>query len=260
MLQKKLKILVIFSIVVFFNAVNATTTPPYNWTGLYAGTNLGYDWGRNTHVVITVREPPNTGIGDYLNAGNNVYPNLNPQGVLGGAQLGFDKQSGNWLMGVVTDFQETNTRAGASANRNAAGIIPGAVVPSTQSLSQVLDYLGTLRGRAGWTIDNWLFYGTAGVSYGSVKSTINFDLSAYGSHPAIFQSGNNTQFLMGWVAGAGVNYGWMHWALGLEYLHYDLGTSTVNTSPYFTNGGAAIITATQNVTGDTLRAVLNYRF
>jgi outer membrane immunogenic protein len=236
----------------------ATSSEPYNWSGFYTGVNMSYGWGSNTKVLITVNEPPNTGIGDYLGFGNNVYPNLTPQGLLGGVQLGLDKQLGAWIIGAITDFQATNIRAAASGY--AVGIIPGAVVPSVQSLSQHLDFLGTLRGRTGWSVDNWLFYGTAGLGYAQVNSTINFDLSPYANHPAIFQAGSNTQFLMGWVAGGGVNYGLENWVLGIEYLHYDLGHASVSTSPYITNGGAAIINAQQNVTGDVIRALFNYRF
>src|SRR6478672_7010150 len=53
----------------------------YNWSGFYAGLNLGYQWG---HVT-------NTGI--------------DPAGIAGGGQLGYNWQMGQFVFGVETDIQ-----------------------------------------------------------------------------------------------------------------------------------------------------------
>ena len=53
----------------------------YNWAGLYAGLNLGYEWGKVNGT-----------------AGN-------PAGVAGGGQVGYNWQSGQFVYGAETDLQ-----------------------------------------------------------------------------------------------------------------------------------------------------------
>jgi outer membrane immunogenic protein len=53
----------------------------YNWTGPYAGLNLGYEWGSVTN--------------------NPTEPN----GIAGGIQGGYNYQSGNIVVGAETDLQ-----------------------------------------------------------------------------------------------------------------------------------------------------------
>ncbi|MGI8527766.1 MAG: outer membrane protein [Pseudolabrys sp.] len=53
----------------------------YNWAGLYAGVNLGYQWGTTT---------------------NNP---TSPAGVAGGGQIGYNWQSGQFVFGGETDLQ-----------------------------------------------------------------------------------------------------------------------------------------------------------
>jgi outer membrane immunogenic protein len=59
--------------------------PPavYNWSGFYAGGNLGYEWGKVTN-----------------SSGN-------PAGLLGGVQGGYNWQNGQFVFGVETDLQIT---------------------------------------------------------------------------------------------------------------------------------------------------------
>ena len=53
----------------------------YNWTGLYAGLNIGYEWGKVTNS------------------------SANPSGVAGGGQLGYNWQTGQFVFGAETDIQ-----------------------------------------------------------------------------------------------------------------------------------------------------------
>ena len=53
----------------------------YNWSGAYAGLNLGYQWGTVTNS------------------------NVSPSGIAGGGQVGYNWQSGQFVFGIETDFQ-----------------------------------------------------------------------------------------------------------------------------------------------------------
>ena len=100
----------------------------YNWTGFYAGLNLGYEWGTVT----------NSGI--------------DPSGVAGGGQVGYNWQIGQFVFGAETDIQAS------SADDTFA--------PYKFSNP----WFGTLRGRAGFAINNVLLYGTLGLAYGDLKA------------------------------------------------------------------------------------------
>ena len=91
----------------------------YNWAGFYAGLNLGYEWGKVT----------NSGI--------------NPSGVAGGGQVGYNWQIGQFVFGAETDIQ--------------ASAADDTFAPYKFSNP----WFGTLRGRAGFAINNILLYGTA---------------------------------------------------------------------------------------------------
>jgi outer membrane immunogenic protein len=65
----------------YYSPAPAAIPTAFNWTGPYAGLNLGYQWGEVT------RNP------------------TQPSGVFGGGQLGYNWQSGQFVYGVETDLQ-----------------------------------------------------------------------------------------------------------------------------------------------------------
>jgi outer membrane immunogenic protein len=226
--------------------------PVYNWSGWYVGGNAGAGWG-NFNRSIAFSDPTGIiGFGTYFAAGGNAFPNLSPSGFIGGGQIGADWQWGNFVGGAVADFQGADISALASATVQP----PGGFVQSTQTLSQKLDFLGTARARGGWAFGNWLLYGTGGFAYGHATSSLTFNAPA----AAVFLSNSAGQSPNGWVAGAGVNYGWWNWVAGVEWLHYDLGNTTVTAtlSPLGVVPGS--LTATQRLAGDVLRGTLSYKF
>jgi outer membrane immunogenic protein len=231
--------------------------PVFSWTGWYIGGNAGYGWGANTSNTIANTDPSNTGLTQYLAASGPAFPNLKPQGFIGGAQVGYDWQVSNYVFGVVTDFQGTDITASGSGT-----VSPPGFVTSTQSLSEKLEYLGTVRARAGYAVDNWLFYGTGGLAYGQVNSALNFAAPAAFGGQGSFFSGTTSDTRIGWTAGAGINYAvTRNWIVGAEYLHYDLGHTTVTGVQVFPGFiSPATISASQAVAGDIVRGTINYKF
>jgi outer membrane immunogenic protein len=141
----------------------------YNWTGFYAGLNLGYEWGTVT----------NSGI--------------DPSGVAGGGQVGYNWQIGQFVFGAETDIQAS------SADDTFA--------PYKFSNP----WFGTLRGRAGFAINNVLLYGTLGLAYGDLK--------------AQFGGLDESKTLVGWAGGLGMEVGFTpNWSAKVEYLYMDLGS------------------------------------
>jgi len=229
----------------------------YNWTGFYIGGNIGYGWGQNTNPFISFVDPaPAVGFAPYFALGGNGFPNLKPAGVIGGGQIGYNWQMNQFVLGAVADFQAADIES--SATVAVTPLAPG--VPSLQTLSQRLDFLGTVRGKAGVAFNNVMLYGTGGLAYGHVKSsmTANFVPAV----PILF-NGTSSEWRTGWAAGVGGEYGVGPWSFGLEYLHYDLGRSSVTaigvppTSAVFAGSS---LTATQRTAGDIVRGTINYRF
>jgi len=263
----------------------------YSWTGFYLGGNLGYSWGRansdwnilaplfNGQVVCAAA--PAAGALCSAGSGSN---RLN--GVIGGLQAGYNWQTGNFLLGVETDIQ----LSGQKGNDLLTGTFPTASAPAPGFLaidqSVKLQWLGTLRGRAGLTFDRWLVYGTGGLAYGDVKveasaaatgTTDGNGLMSCGAGPCPFipfASWSNTRTRAGWVAGAGVEGAVSEgWTVKLEYLHVDLGTvdTAFATLPGFygnVNGGfgagslylAGAGHIRTRVTDEIVRLGVNYRF
>jgi outer membrane immunogenic protein len=93
-------------------------------------------------------------------------------------------------------------------------------------------WLGTLRGRLGvLPAPTVLVYGTGGLAYSEVQATTSLTQSDSSTNPAFSGSGTGDDFaylVTGWTAGGGVE--WMftqnNWSAKLEYLHYDLGTTS----------------------------------
>jgi outer membrane immunogenic protein len=234
----------------------APPAPAWSWTGFYIGGNAGYAWGDKTDPAISFVDPGTIGFAPYFNAGGNVFQSLEQGGFVGGGQVGYDWQFSQWVIGVVADYQGANV----TDSRSASITPPGGFVTTTQLLSAKIDSLGTVRGRLGATAYNVLFYGTGGLAYGHVESTLGFFAP---TAPLFFSGTTTSQNKTGWVAGLGVSYALtQNWNVGVEWLHYDLGSSTVTAvtvAPGAIVPGASI-SASQSFSGDLVRANVNFKF
>jgi outer membrane immunogenic protein len=117
-----------------------------------------------------------------------------------------------------------------------------------------------VRGGAGWAVNNWLLYGSGGLAYGNVQSTLNYNDPVL-TGATVF--GSNTENRVGWAVGAGINYAvTKNWIIGVDYLHYGLGHTNVTgiTTPPGTIIPGASLTASQDVAGDIIRGIINYKF
>ena len=201
--------------------------PVFSWTGWYIGGNAGYGWSENTNTAV------------FTNYGWDAPPNPNskPKGFIGGGQIGYDWQVTNWVWGLVADFQGTDIKDSVTAFS-----ISREGIPQTKSLTEKLDFLGTVRGRLGWAANNWLFYGSGGLAYGDVHSTLNFSETE-----GDFAAASKSETRVGWAAGGGINYAWTpNWIVGVDYLHYDLGHTSIDTFDSAQN----FLSVRQRVEGD----------
>ncbi len=231
--------------------------PIFNWTGFYVGGNLGYSWGRSSDFSTLTN-----GAGTVLFSGAD---RSNLDGIVGGGQIGYNWQVQNWVWGLEADIQGTGEK-GTRAFICPAGVctptppailavaLAGPAVPV--SLSQKIDWFGTVRGRVGFlATPTVLFYATGGLAYGDVNST-----ETIGIVPVSF-SRSDTR--VGWTVGAGIEGAiGGNWTAKLEYLYMDLGTTS---GPFLTaipalGGGFVTSTYSSHITDNILRAGVNYKF
>ncbi len=140
----------------------------YNWAGFYAGANVGYEWGKISNSSV------------------------NPSGIAGGVQAGYNWQNGQFVFGGETDIQLS------------------AADDTFAPYKFSNPWFGTLRGRLGYAMNNILVYATGGLAYGGVNGE------------AAGLSEDKTQ--LGWTLGAGMEVGFTpNWSAKVEYLYMDLG-------------------------------------
>ena len=206
-----------------------------NWTGWYLGGNLGAGTGRNRTVLS--------------NATFSDHFNLQPDGINGGAQIGYNWQAGNVVFGVETDFQ------GSSQRDNKTCVLTCSIA-SAASYDAKLPWFGTVRARLGYSVGSALFYATGGYAYGTVKT--NTDVTLAG----VTTSNSNSRTRGGWTAGGGIETPFTllglfgpNWTSKTEYLYVDLGSSS---DIIFT--GAGSLAQTTTVREHILRTGLNYHF
>ena len=228
----------------------------WNWTGPYAGVNIGYGRGDFRY--------PYTGSTDI--AGINPVAGRVSQranGVIGGAQIGYNFQGPGWLLlGLETDFQGADLHTSDMFSGNTA-----AGDPTTSHLNSSLRYLGTVRARIGAPLmDGRLVpYITGGFAYGGVRSGVDFACAACGTGGTpLSGAASATSMRSGWTAGGGVEYGLSrHASVKVEYLFADLGRhNVVGPDADLTTGGAGLYNATidEQTRANILRVGLNWRF
>ena len=132
----------------------------YNWSGFYVGANAGYAWGKSD-VTAAAAGPPagfSAVVKPYLDT-NGTF-GLNPKGFVGGAQAGFNYQTGMLVDGLEADVQYLNV----GASRDTGNIsVPFA---DTARFQDTFDArcLVTIRPRLGVAFDRTLLYATGGMA------------------------------------------------------------------------------------------------
>ncbi|MEI6270080.1 MAG: outer membrane protein [Methylococcaceae bacterium] len=211
----------------------------YDWTGAYVGVNLGSAW---TGSELTANHS------QFLSDSQTYSEQLNSTAVNPGLQLGYLKQlPGNWVVGGEGDFSypATDSQYQSPAAIDGSGDYDQFIVHNKVQ--------GSLRLRAGYALDRFLPFVTAGVSFASLGFNYNNEA---GQSEAIGTTTTQT----GWVLGGGLEYGILtNLSVRTEYLYTDYGKAlnqnilTVGLDDV--NGGAHATLYTH-----VARAAVNYRF
>lgn len=233
----------------------AAPPTPYSWTGVYVGGHAGYGWDSETVGI----QSGTLLLGALINIGTiPSSQTINPHGLLGGAQLGFNYQLDRFVFGAETDISLTDFE-GSSSVTNPGPILPFATY--TTSAEQRMKWFGTLRGRLGVAAtDSLLIYATGGLAYGETEYTANIHRQAILIKFDVPVSATETK--TGWTIGGGLEYALAkNWSVKGEYLYYDLGGTTI-TGNLTTFGVVTAATATYSfeTRGHIVRLGINYKF
>jgi outer membrane immunogenic protein len=191
---------------------------PAIWSGFYIGANAGWAWGDQSDIFAV---PPFPGL-------NNV------NGGFGGGQIGYNWQSGHFVLGVEADIQGADIQDKTTF----LGV----------NFKSGLDWFGTVRGRLGYAFGPSLLYGTAGFAFGGVDNEI-------GVGPVVFK---NTGTATGYTLGGGYEYKFARaWSAKAEYQYVNLGRN----DPEFLGVNVCTVGITcRDDAFHTVRFGLNYHF
>jgi outer membrane immunogenic protein len=212
---------------------------PGPWTGFYVGGNLGYGW---TNSIANYTLTGNAFSTDATFTG----PSQTLNGANGGFELGYNFQTGNFLIGVEGDIQ------GSSQDQSFNNVCGAACAIGESS---TLDWFSTFRGRAGFALKDVLFYGTGGLSWTHSNNTFSGTFGGVATPLASFSRDN-----VGWTAGGGIEWMfWYGWSAKIEYLYLgNTAASSIVSIPAASGGGVLLSTA--NASDNIVRAGVNYHF
>ena len=163
--------------------------PVFDWTGFYIGAHAGYGRGTSSAVL----------------ADPATLANVNHfSGVIGGVQAGYNVQlPSGLLLGVEADLSFPNY-----LNSNS---VVSSLTSARSDVTEQWDYVGTARGRIGYSSGPWLTYATGGLAWAGER---------FLNTPAVGSDEKHINARLGWAAGAGVEYAFApHWSVRLEYLY-----------------------------------------
>jgi outer membrane immunogenic protein len=208
---------------------------PATWLGFYGGIHLGGAWGDTT---ATDTGGVNT-INDYWSAA--------PSGVVVGGQVGY-----NWRTGPVVYGLEGDLGYLGLGGTSTFTYVPLGYDTSTDT---DMNLYVTLRGRLGIAINQWMIYATGGYIGADTSVSIIGACSSNLACGAPSVYGSSSSFRNGWTVGGGLETPMApNWSLKVEYLYFDLGSTSVTTYVGGTN------TWNLDTTGSMVRAGLNFRF
>jgi outer membrane immunogenic protein len=136
-----------------------------------------------------------------------------------GAHAGYNWQQGTVVFGFETDLQGTHLNSAMNGGLTFTPPVNPFPAGTFAQTTATIDWYGTLRGRAGYAMGPWLFYGTGGLAYGNVSLSSTF--AGLGLSTSFLTSSTKT----GWTAGAGFEYLFRpNLSFGVLYQYVDLGS------------------------------------
>ncbi len=208
--------------------VYAPPPPIFTWTGFYIGGQVGYAWDRDTTDFFTA-DP----------AAPFFSADTRPNGVIGGAHVGYNLQIAPWLIGLEGTVDGTSL----SKTISLAGL-PALTVHSRE------DIQGSIRARIGIAFDRVLIYGTGGAAFTGITDHYRIGFP-------FFLAEQISKTRAGWTVGGGLEYAVTNnWSIRAEYRYSDFGR--FNDFPFGIL--ASVPEARHHLTENQVQAGISYKF
>src|SRR5262245_7714749 len=198
--------------------VNRIADTQYDWTGAYIGAHLGYAAGSSRWSATEAGSagPNFTGSLDFykgfnFSKGTGSY--------FGGFQGGYNYMlPSRLILGLEGDVSFPNTiKATQQISSPSIG---------QAGYSEMVEYFGTVRGRVGYSVGNWLIYGTGEFAWTYDQFTrTQIAGNPLGGTAVPGTSESSLHWRAGGTVGAGVEVPFApNWTAKLEYLFTRFGT------------------------------------
>jgi outer membrane immunogenic protein len=203
--------------------------PAPAWQGFYIGSYGGWGWNSinaaDNAVILT-------------NRGSIPFGSSGGNGFLGGAELGYNVQSGIFVFGIEADL--------GGLDETARGVfVDSANASRVIFVDSGAGFYSDITGRGGVLLGNAFIYGKGGFAYftGNVRVIDSYD--------GIFQ---NSASFTGWTIGAGVEYQIApNLTVKIEYQYLDIDNGNFSCCIPSSPGRLD-----DNITANTLKIGVNY--
>lgn len=192
--------------------------PDFDWSGAYFGVNAGFASNASS-VDNSVRFEGER----YKELAGQIEGDQ--ASLMGGGLLGYNVEMNHIVFGAEADVNYIGFNDARSEARDVD------IYSVTKETSFNANWLGTLRGRLGYTSGGLLIYGTAGLAGGDMQASASVKATDIVSGEYVRWKGSTDAMNWGWAAGAGMEYGISNVSFGVEYLYVDLGAAEWDANP-----------------------------
>lgn len=169
----------------------------FSWTGFYLGGHFGYSWGDSSFSSVD---------GDPFDGEADGFV-VQPDGWIGGFQVGYNWQIDNFLFGLEGDL----------------GVIDAEDEQHTSNAFVKTEYgnYGTITARLGFIQNRWLFYAKGGLALADIETRAG---AVAGAFPVLGDLTDMDDTRAGYAVGGGAEYAFHpNWSMKFEYLYMDFG-------------------------------------
>ncbi len=180
--------------------------PAYDWSGFYAGLHAGYAW--SDWEITDPRAD---------SARFDFNQTFNVDGGLFGVEIGANYQIDSIVIGIAADAAITGADDDTFQD----------VIDEDEIYVGAIDWLGTVRAKLGFAMDDVLIYGTGGLAV--TEAEYRYENYEDGSQTELTGLDKASETLWGWTAGAGIEWRMTErMSLKAEYLYIDFETFETN--------------------------------
>jgi outer membrane immunogenic protein len=178
-----------------------------DWSGVYIGVHGGYGWGNADGL----------GEDDFdLDGDDDVFGDAELEGGVIGGQIGYNLQFNQFVIGIEGDgsYSFIDDDEDSFDDDDDDGDIEG--------MESEIEYLATIRGRAGFALDRFMLYGTGGVAFAGFNNEFTDNEEDPDEEDGLFDDDGDSETEVGYVYGGGAEVLLTNnVTAGVEYLHYE---------------------------------------